>query len=144
MVFWINFFHLFDNFMHTHFHCIFSSFLTWGSHSHFITIRYMIGRPIGRSIVCSSPPSHFLPSNKSPMYLCFPFIGGWYTYNKSCIKCGYYFFMIITWVFNMKVFGSTKEVCNLFSIGVGPLHITSSWFFYSWLRFLYSRHTNGI
>jgi hypothetical protein len=100
----------------------------------------MIGWPIGRNIVCSNPPSHFLPYNNSPLYLCFPFVGWWFTYSKSHIKCGSCFLTIVTRVFSMRVFGVANEVCNLVSTRVGPLYITSSWFFYYWLRFLYFGH----
>jgi hypothetical protein len=91
----------------------FSSFSTWGSHSHFVGVRYTIGGPIEKNTICFSSPLHFSPYNNSPPYLCFPFVGGWYTYNRFCINCGSYFFTIATWIFNIKTFNATSEVCNL-------------------------------
>jgi hypothetical protein len=70
----------------------FSSLLTWGSHSHFIIIKYTIKRPIRRSVICSSSPLHYSPYNNNPAYLCFFFNGGWHTYNRSCVKFGSFFY----------------------------------------------------
>jgi len=70
----------------------FTSFLTWGSHNHFIGIRNMIGEPIWKSIVWYGSSLHFLPYSNNPPNLCFPFVGEWYTYSRFHIKCGSYFF----------------------------------------------------
>jgi hypothetical protein len=43
LIIWISFSHLFIDFMHTHPHNIFLSFWTWGSHNHFVGVRYTIG-----------------------------------------------------------------------------------------------------
>jgi hypothetical protein len=69
----------------------FSSLPTRGFHSNFVKIKYMTGGPIGRNVVCFGSPSHFSPYSNSSPYLCFPFVGGWYAYNRSRIKCGSYF-----------------------------------------------------
>jgi len=91
LILWISSSHLFDNFTHAHPIMFFPGFLTWGFHSHFVKVRYTIRKPIGRSVVYSSSPILSSPySNNSP-YLCFPFLGGWYTYSIYCIKCGLFF-----------------------------------------------------
>jgi hypothetical protein len=77
-------------------------------------------------IVYFGPLSCFLPYNSTALYLYFPFIGGWYSYSRSYIRCGSCFFTIITKNFGIKVFSAISEVCNLVSIGVGPLYIISS------------------
>jgi hypothetical protein len=122
----------------------FSSFLTWGSHSHFVEIMYMTRGPIGRNVVCSRSPSCSLPYSNSPPYLCFPFIGGWYTYSRSYIRCGFYFFMIVPRVFSIGVFNGANEMCSLIITWVGPLYIIPLCFSYSWFEFSYFGHTNGI
>jgi hypothetical protein len=68
---------------------------------------------IGRSVVCFGLSSCSLPYNSSPPYLCFPFVGKWYAYNRSRIKCGSYFFTITIGVFNIKAFSATNEMCSL-------------------------------
>jgi hypothetical protein len=122
----------------------FSGYLTWRSHSHFVKVMYMIEEPIGRSVVCSNSLLHFSSYSSSPPYLCFPFVGGWYAYSRSCIRCGSYFFMIASKKFNIKAFSATNKMCSLVSIKVGPLYITSFWFFYSQFDFSYFGHTNEI
>jgi hypothetical protein len=117
---------------------------TWGSHSHFVGIRYIIRGPIRRNVVCSNSLSHSLPYNNSPPYLCFPLFGGWYTYNKSCIRCGFCVFMITGGIINIRFFNVTSKVWSLVSLGVGPLYITSSWFSYSQFGFSYFGCTSGI
>jgi hypothetical protein len=118
--------------------------LTWGFHSHFVRVRYMTRGPIGRNFVYYGSPLHSLPySNNSPS-LCFPFVGGLYTYSRSHIRCGSYFFTIVAKLFNIRVFCVVGEVCSLVSIRVGPLYITSSWLFDSQLGFSYFGCTNGI
>jgi len=102
----------------------FSSLLTWVSHSHSIKIKQTIRGPIRRNIVCSCSPSCFSLYNNNPPYLCFPFVGRWYAYRRSHIKCGSYFFMITTRVFNIQTFSATNKVCSLVSIKVRPLYIT--------------------
>jgi hypothetical protein len=69
----------------------FSGFSTHGSHNHFVGITYTTRGPIGRNIVCSSLPLHSSPYINNPPYLCFPFVGGWYTYGRSHIRCGSFF-----------------------------------------------------
>jgi hypothetical protein len=125
--------------MHAHLHCIFLKFPTWVFHSHFVEVRYMTRGPIRRSIVCFSSFSRFLPYINSPPYLCFLFLSGWYTYNKSCIRGDSYISMITRNFFNISV---TSEMCSLVSIGVGPLYITS-WFSCFWFRFSYFGRNNG-
>jgi hypothetical protein len=122
----------------------FPSLPTWGSHSHFVEIKYMTRGPIGRSVVCSSSPLHFSPYNSSTPYLCFPFLDRWYTYNMSHIICGFYVFTIARGVINIKSFNAVSEVCSLVSSRVGPFYITSSLFFYSWFGFSYFGCSDGI
>jgi hypothetical protein len=64
------------------------SFPTWGFHNHFVKIKYTIGGPSRGNVVYLSSPSLSSPYNNNPPYLCFPFIGWKYTYNKFYIKCG--------------------------------------------------------
>jgi hypothetical protein len=119
-------------------------FLTWGSHCHFVEIRYKTRGPIGKNVVYFNPPLRSSPYNSNPPYSCFPFIGEWYVDSRSYIKCGFYFFTIARRVFNIRVFSVTNEVCNLVSIRVGPFYITSSWFSYFRLQLSYFGRTGGI
>jgi len=113
----------------------FLGFLTWGSHSHFVDIRYMTRGPIGRNVVYSNSLSRFSPYSSSTPYLCFPFLGKWYTCSKSCVRCGSYVFMITKGIINIRSSNAANKVCSLVSLRVGPFYITSSWLSYSWLRF---------
>jgi hypothetical protein len=122
----------------------FLGFPTWGSHSHFVGIRCMIRGSIRRSIIYSGSLSRSSPYNSSTPYLCFPFLGGWYTYNRSCIRCGSYIFMITGRVINIRFFSAANEMCSLVSSGVGPLYITSSRLSYSRFGFSYFGCTSGI
>lgn len=123
---------------------LFLSFSTWGFHSYFVEVRYIIGGPIWRNIVYFNSPLRFLLYNNNPSYLCFPFIGEWYAYNDYCIRCGSYFFTIAWGVFNIRAFSATNKVCNLVSIRVGLLYINSFWLSYSQFEFLYFGHISGI
>jgi len=109
----------------------FPSFLTWGFHSHFVGIRYIIGGPIGRNVVYSGSLSHSSPYSNNTPYLCFPFFGGWCTYSRSCIKCGSCVFMIVGRVISIRSFSAASEVCNLVSLMVRPLYIIFLGFFTS-------------
>ncbi len=122
----------------------FSSFSTWGFHSHFVTIKYTTRGPTRRSVVCFGTPSCSLPYNSSPPYLCFMFLGEWYTYNRSYIKSGSCVVIIVGGIINIWAFSVTNEVCSLVSIGVKPLYIIFSWLFYFWFGFWYFGRTNGI
>jgi hypothetical protein len=102
----------------------FPSFPTWGFHIHFIEVKYMIGGPIGRSVVCFGSPLCSSPYSSNPPYSCFPFLSGWYTYSMSCVKCGSCVFTIVG-VINIRSISATNEVCSLVSLGVGPLYIIS-------------------
>ncbi len=66
----------------------FLGFSTWGSHSHFVKVKYMTGGPIGRNVVYFSSPLCFLSYNSSSPYLCFPFVGN----DRSHIRCNSYFY----------------------------------------------------
>jgi hypothetical protein len=103
----------------------FPSFSTWKSHNHFIGIKYTTRGPIGQNVVCSSSFLHSSPYNNNPSYLCFPFLGEWYTYRRSYIKCDPCVFMILVGVFNIMVFSVSNEMCSLVSTKVGPFYITS-------------------
>ncbi len=122
----------------------FSSFSTWGSHSHFVRIMYTTRGPIGRNVVYFGSPSRSLPYNNNPPYLCFHFIGGWYTYSRFYIRCGFYFFMIVTKVFNIRIFNVANEMCSLIITWVGPLYIIPSCLSYSWFKFSYFARIGGI
>ncbi len=89
----------------------FPSFLTWGFHNHFIEIRYTIGR----SVVYSNSFLRFLPYSNIPPYLCFPFLSGWYTYNRSHIRCGFCIFIIIRKIISIWYFSATSE-CVIWSL----------------------------
>jgi hypothetical protein len=138
---------LFDDSTHAYPHNIFPglpNISTWGSHSHFVEVKYMTKGPIEKNVVCSNSLLCFLPYNSSPPYLCFPFFSRWYTYNKSRIKCGFCIFIIVGKVINIRPFSVTIEVCSLVSLGVGPLYIISFWLSYSQFEFLYFGCINGI
>jgi hypothetical protein len=51
-------------------------------------------------------------------------LGLWH--SRSCIKCGSYFFIIARWIFNIKIFNATIEMCTLVSTSVGSIYIISS------------------
>jgi len=51
-------------------------------------------------------------------------LGLWH--SRFHIKCGSYFLTIVTWIFNIKAFNTTIEMCSLVSTGVGLVYITSS------------------
>jgi hypothetical protein len=82
--------------------------------------------------------------NSSPPRLCFPFLGRWYTYKKSCIKCGSYVFTIVGKVIDIRSFSAISKVCSLVSLGVGPSYIISFWLFYSQFKFFYFGCIDGI
>ncbi len=95
-----------------------SSFSTWEFHSHFVKVKYTIGGPIGRNVVCFGSSLCFvLYSNNSPQ-LCFPSLGRLYTYSRSRIRRGSYFFMIAGRIFKTRDFNVVIEVCSLVSTGV--------------------------
>jgi hypothetical protein len=122
----------------------FLGFSIWGSHSHFVGARYIIGGPIGRNVVCFCSPSRSLPYNSSTPYLCSPILGRWYTYSRSHIKYGFYIFTIIEGVISIRFFNATNEMCSLVSLRVRPLYITSSSLYYSRFEFSYFGCTGGI
>jgi len=93
-----------------HLHCIFPKLHDMGFHNHFVRVKYIIGGPIGRNVVCSSSLSYYLPYNNNTPHLCFPFLGGWYTYSRSHIRCDSYIFMIVRGVINVRSFSAAKEV----------------------------------
>jgi hypothetical protein len=122
----------------------FLDFLTWRSYSHFVGVRYIIGGHIGRNVVYSGSLWCSLPYINNTPYLCFPFLGGWYTYSKSHVKCRSCVFTIAGGVISIKSFSATNEVCNLVSLRVKPFYIISSWLSYSWFSFSYFGCTGGI
>jgi len=84
------------------------------------------GDPLGGMLFTMFTFALFVLQHNLP-YLCFPFVGKWYIYSsRSRIKCGSYFFTIITRVFSIRALSVANEVCSLFSIGVGPFYIISS------------------
>jgi hypothetical protein len=141
-LFWLS--HLFDDSTHVHFHCIFLKLHDMEFHNHFVKVRYIIGGPIGRNVVYSGSFSRYLPYNNNTPHLCFPFLGGWYTYSRSHTRCGSCIFMIVRRVINIRFFSAAKEVCILISSRVGPLYMTSFWLFYSWFGISYFGCTGGI
>ncbi len=90
----------------------FSGFPTWGFHNHFVEINYITRGPIGKNIVYYGS---FLPYSNNPPYLCFPFVGRWYAYSRSSIRCGSCFFTIRAKVFNIKTFSAVKLKCVVWS-----------------------------
>jgi hypothetical protein len=120
----------------------FLGFSTWGSHSHFVWIIYMIGGPTRRSIIYFNSHLRFSPYNNNPPYFCFPFIGGWCAYIKSNIKCDFIFLTIVGGVFNIKAFSVTNEMCSL--VSTIALYIISSQLSYSRLEFSYFGRIGGI
>jgi len=107
----------------------FSCFLTWGFHSHFIKVKYITRGPIGKNVVCPNSLLQSSPYNYNPPYLCFLFVGGWYTYIRYWSNVVPISFMIAIKNFNIKAFNATSEMCSLVSMRVGPLYKTSFWFF---------------
>jgi hypothetical protein len=57
----------------------FSCFLTWGSHSHFIGVRYTTRGPIVRNVVCFSSFLPLSPYNNNPPYI-----------SRNWPKCNHY------------------------------------------------------
>ncbi len=76
----------------------------------------------------------------NPPYFCYLFLGGWYTYSKSHIKCDSCVFTIVGGVISIKAFNAANKVCSLVSSRVEPLYITS---FCIWVFFNFE-HTDGI
>ncbi len=122
----------------------FLHFLAWGFHNHFVRIRYMIRDPLGRTLFALVHFCIFHPITTSHPICVFPFVREWYANDRSCVKCGFWFFTIVAWIFSIKVFSVASEMCSLVSTRVGPLYITSPWLFYSRLGFSYFGHTSGI
>ncbi len=122
----------------------FSNILTRGFNRHFVRGRYTIGGPIGWNVVSFGSLLCSLPYSNNLFYLCFPFLGEWYTYSRSHIRCGSYVKTIAWKVINIRVFNVANKVCSLVSSRIGPLYIISFWFFYFWLGFSYFGCTNEI
>jgi hypothetical protein len=135
LVLWIDSSHLFDNFTHTHPHNIFPSFSPWGSHNHFVGVRYMIRGTHWREHCLFWLTFMLFALQQQPTLLVFSFLNRWYTYSRSYIRCGSCVFIIAREFINIKSFGVAIEVCSLVSLGVGPLYITSSWLSYSQFGF---------
>jgi hypothetical protein len=120
---------LFENFMHTHPHYIFASFPTWGSHSHFVGIRYTIKGPIGPLGGALFALTHLctfhIVTTTHPTYVYLYLVDDTHivgpTSNVVCC-----IFMSVRGVINIKSFSAANEMCNLVSSKVGPLYITSS------------------
>lgn len=51
---------------------IFTSFLTWGFHNHFVRIWYMIVGSFGQNVVRLNTPLHFPPYCSNPLFVFFP------------------------------------------------------------------------
>jgi hypothetical protein len=109
----------------------FSSFPTWGFPNHFVGVMCTTRWPFGRNVVCFNSFSHSSPYINYPPYLCFPFVGKWYTYSRFCIRCGLKKIMIVIKNFNIQAYNAVSEMCSLVFTRFGPLYITSFWFFYS-------------
>ncbi len=68
----------------------FLGFPTCKSHSHFIQIKYTARDPLGKAVFVLVHLHIFEPKTTThPIF--FPFIGKWYTYNRSYINHGSYF-----------------------------------------------------
>ncbi len=134
----------FDDFMHDHPHCIFLRFSTWGFHSHFIDIKYMIEGPIGRNVVCSGSPSCSSPYTTTHHICVFILLVDDTHIIGFTLDVVFVFFMITTWVFSIETFNVVNEMCSLVSIGVGPLYITFFWLSYFQFGFLYFKCISGI
>jgi hypothetical protein len=143
LVLWIDFSHLFNDIMHAHPHCIFFEAFWNGD---FIVILLKSGTWHGEPIEGAlSVLAHLCIFHLiTIIHLVFSFVGKWYTYSRYCIRCGSYFFMIVIGFFNIRAFSAANEICNLVSIGVEPLFITSSWLSYSRFRFSYFGCIDGI
>ncbi len=73
LVFWIIFYHLFDNFMHAHPHYIFFRLFNMGISQSFCQNQVHDKGPIGRNIVCFGSLLGSPPHKNIPPYLCFSF-----------------------------------------------------------------------
>ncbi len=90
----------------------FSNFSTWEFHSHFVGIRYITWGPIERNVVYFGSLLRFSPYNNLP-YLCFPFLGGRYTYSRSYIRCGSYIFTIVGGIISIRALSAISKMCSL-------------------------------
>ncbi len=61
----------------------------------------------------------------------------------SCFRCGFYLFMFLGRICNIRTFHLASEVSRLISIQFRPIHITSTRFSYIWQGFLYFTCTRG-
>jgi hypothetical protein len=104
----------------------FSSFLTWGSHSHFIGVTYTTWGPIGRKVVTLVHLCVFRPIvTTHPIYV-FPLLVDETHIMGLASNVIFFFFMIVIRVFKIKDFNVVNEMCSMVSIGVGPFYIISS------------------
>jgi hypothetical protein len=99
--------------------------------------------PLGRTLFCLVH-LHTLRFTITTPYLCFPFFGGWYTYNKFRIRCDSCIFTIARGVISIKFSNVVSEMSCLVSLRVGPLYITSSKLSYCRFGFSYFGCTGGI
>jgi hypothetical protein len=97
---------------------LFSSFSTWGFHSHFIEIKSTIGGPIGRNVVCFVHLCVLRPIVATHPICVFLSLAN-DTHSRSRIRCGSCVFMIAGKIINIRFFSAANEVCNLVSLGVG-------------------------
>jgi hypothetical protein len=85
---WIHSSHLFIIFMHDHLHYIFQRFLGMEILLSFhLSLVHNEGGSFGRNVSCISSFSCFPSYCGNPPYLCFSFIGIWYTHSWPCFGC---------------------------------------------------------
>jgi hypothetical protein len=119
-------------------------FLTQGFHCHFIQVWYFIGGSFGRNVVCINSSSHFPSYCSNPPYLCFSFVGKWFTHSWSCIKHVTWFFVVIRKVWSIMTFNVVEKMCSLVSTKVRPIYITSSKLYCIWVLFSYCKCSDGL
>jgi len=126
----IDFSHLFVDFMHAHFHYIFRKlYLSMGiSLSFHPSLIHNMGS-FGRNVVWTSSFSNSLSYYNNPLYLCFFFIGKWYAHSWSCFTCVTFFYDYKRSL--LQIFSVADKVCHLVFTRFRLIYITSSKFSYT-------------
>jgi len=95
----------------------FSGFPTWCFHNHFVELGTWHGDSLGGTLFVLVHLRIFCLIVATP-HLCFPFFNKWYTYIRSCIRCGFCVFTIARGVINIKAFSATNKCVAWFPQGL--------------------------
>jgi hypothetical protein len=129
--------------MHAHFHYISQRLLsTKISLSFHSSLVHNEGDLLGSMLFALFHLWTFHPTTTA-QFTCVSFVGKWYTHSWSSFRCVVCFFAVIGKVWHIRTFSAVDKVCQLVSIGVRPVYIISSMFFYTEVRSSYSRCPNG-